>query len=101
MPFGIAKPRSSSSAVIARSPGALDQERADRASTAGDGQAVVQHLARRAVESATSASEQLDPLAIGLEPGAGEGGEGADLALDLLAACVQSIRASALSILGA
>ena len=102
VPFGIGKPRSSSSGVHRCAPGALDLERPDIALTAGDSQSVVEHFARLVrCLVANGSFQQLDPLAVRLEPGAGDGVEGADLPFDLCRGCRQSIRASALSILDA
>ena len=63
---------------------------------------IVEHFARACPHRrATSASSSLMRSPFGLEPGAGGGCEGADLAFDLVGGLRQSIRASALSILAA
>src|SRR5690606_383629 len=62
--------------------GALDRERPDCGIAAGDRELVIQHGSRRAVAAADACLQHLDPLPVEFEPGAGEGGEGADLAFD-------------------
>ena len=67
-----------------RPAGALKRAAVERILAAGDDQRSVEHLAGLAGSIDALGIEQLDPLAIRFEPGAGGGGEGAHLPLDLL-----------------
>src|SRR5690606_36974015 len=62
--------------------GTLDGQQSDRRIPARQGEFLVKHRSRGAVYTDHPRLEHLDPLAVELEPGAGERGEGAHFALD-------------------
>src|SRR5690606_17225145 len=64
--------------------GTLDGQQSDRRIPARQGEFLVKHRSRGAVYADYPRLEHLDPLAVELEPGAGERGEGADFAFDEL-----------------
>src|SRR5689334_18843658 len=63
--------------------GALDTKRADASFAASHRQGIVEDFTRLSRALSDVRLEELDPLAVHFEPGAGEGRKGADLPLNL------------------